>query len=462
MGNTKKKLKNIGGKVIASGGYGCVFDPALKCEGETKRAKNKISKLMTDKYATQEYEEINFIKEKLDSIPNYEDYFMVNDVTICRPAKLSASDLEAFSDKCTALPKNDIDKKNINRKLDKIMALNLPNGGMPVDDYIYDNGNYIKLYKTHLALINLLRKGIVPMNKKNIFHSDIKDSNVLIEEVDSSLKARLIDWGLTVNYNPDPTSKFPKNWRNRPLQFNVPFSVVIFTDLFYERYTKYLKDGGVVEEAALRPFIISYLNEWIRERGSGHYKFINEIMYQLYSNDLTSISDGSKPNLVETEITMPFIVDYLIDVLLHFTKFKPDGSLNLREYLNQVYIKIVDIWGFITVYYPYLEMFSNNYFSLDEKQMKIFKQIKFIFNEYLFTPRHEPIDINELTSDLKLLSKFIYMVAYGKKKTTSSKSSEVLASGIKTRKNRKPHSLMLFKKIPLVKRFKNPFFLSLK
>jgi len=416
---------------------------------------------MTDKYATQEYEEINFIKEKLDSIPNYEDYFMVNDVTICRPARLSTSDLEAFSDKCTALPKNDIDKKNINRKLDKIMALNLPNGGMPVDDYIYDNGNYIKLYKTNLALINLLRKGIVPMNKKNIYHSDIKDSNVLIEEVDSSLKARLIDWGLTVNYNPDPTSKFPKNWRNRPLQFNVPFSVVIFTDLFYERYTKYLKDGGVVEEAALRPFIISYLNEWIRERGSGHYKFINEIMYQLYSNDLTSISDGSKPNVVETEITMPFIVDYLIDVLLHFTKFKPDGSLNLREYLNQVYIKIVDIWGFITVYYPYLEMFSNNYFSLDEKQMKIFKQIKFIFNEYLFTPRHEPIDIKELMSDLKLLSKFIYMVAYGKKKTTSSKSSEVLASGIKTRKNRKSHSL-LFKKIPLVKRFKNPFLLSLK
>jgi serine/threonine protein kinase len=232
MSRTKKNFRNKGGKVITSGGYGCVFDPALKCEGETKRAKNKITKLMTDKYATQEYEEINSIKEKLDEIPNYFDYYLINDVTLCRPSKLTATDLEHFSDKCTALPKNDINKNNINQKLESVMALNLPNGGIPVDDYIYKNGDYGKLYKTHMALVNLLKKGIIPMNNKNIYHSDIKDSNVLIEDVDSSLKARLIDWGLTVQYVPNSTVKFPKNWRNRPLQFNVPFSVIIFSDLF--------------------------------------------------------------------------------------------------------------------------------------------------------------------------------------------------------------------------------------
>jgi hypothetical protein len=46
-----------GGKVLASGGFGCVFSPALKCEGESKRAKGKISKLMSEKHATEEYEE---------------------------------------------------------------------------------------------------------------------------------------------------------------------------------------------------------------------------------------------------------------------------------------------------------------------------------------------------------------------------------------------------------------------
>ena len=34
---------NKGGKVLASGGFGCVFTPALKCEGTRTREKNKVS-----------------------------------------------------------------------------------------------------------------------------------------------------------------------------------------------------------------------------------------------------------------------------------------------------------------------------------------------------------------------------------------------------------------------------------
>jgi hypothetical protein len=235
--------------------------------------------------------------------------------------------------------------------------------------------------------------------------------------------------------------------------------VIIFTDSFYEKYSKYLKDGGKVEDAELRPFVIDYLNEWIKERGAGHYKFINEIMFLLYSSALTSISDPRKPEVIETEITMPYIIDYIVDVLLHYTKFKSDGSLNLREYLEDVYIKIVDIWGFITSYYPLLEMFSNNYFSLNENEMKIFKQIQHIFNEYLYTPRHVPIDINELLEDFKILGNLIHIVAHGKRKTTSSDS---LASGIKKRNTKKYRKTSIFKKKPKQRRFKNPFFLSIK
>jgi serine/threonine protein kinase len=462
MAKTKKNYnKKRGGKVIASGGYGCVFNPALKCEGSSKREANKVSKLMTERHAKEEYEEINEIKNKLDPIPNYEDYFLIYDVTLCRPAKLQGSDLTAYSDKCTALPKDNITKKNINTKLHEVMSLNIPNGGLPIDDFIYENTGYDNLYKTHISLVNLLKKGIIAMNSRHIYHSDIKDSNILVDNSKSLLKTRLIDWGLTVEYVPQQTIAFPKKWRNRPLQFNVPFSVVIFTDLFYEKYSKYLKDGGKVEEATLKPFVIDYLNEWIKERGAGHYKFINEIMFLLYSNELKSISESNKPVVIETEITMPYIIDYIVDVLLHYTKFKGDGSLNLREYLDNVYIKIVDIWGFITAYYPLLEMFGNNYFNLKENELKIFKQLQHVFNEYLYTPRHEPIDIDELLEDLKILGNLIYNVAHGKRKTTSSIS---LSGGYKTktRNTKKNRILPIFKKKPKQRRFKNPFFLSLK
>ena len=59
-----------GGKVIASGGFGCVFSPALKCQGKKTRGKNRISKLLTKKHAISEYNEIKNFKKKLDKIPN--------------------------------------------------------------------------------------------------------------------------------------------------------------------------------------------------------------------------------------------------------------------------------------------------------------------------------------------------------------------------------------------------------
>ena len=458
MNNKGGNMNNKGGKVIASGGYGCVFQPALKCEGETKRESNKISKLMTERHATQEFEEINNIKDELESIRNYQDYFLIYDATLCRPSKLTASDLTAFGEKCTALPKNDITKKNINDKLDEVMALNIPNGGLPVDDYLYSDGSFQKMYEVHNSLVRLLKHGIIPMNEENIYHSDIKDSNILIDE---SGKARLIDWGLAVDYTPKRTVQFPKNWRNRPLQFNVPFSVVLFTDDFYDKYTEYLKNGGKVDEVELRPFVINYLNYWMKERGAGHYKFINDIMYILYSNDLSSVSEQSKPLVIETEITVPCIIDYIIEVLLHYTKFKADGTLNLREYLDEVYIKLVDIWGFISVYYPFLELLSNNRLTLNKNELKILQQLEFIFNEYLYKPRYEPINMNELFSDLKILGNFIYYSIHGKKKTSSASSTS--ARGIKTRKisRRKPTST-IFKRKKLIRRFKTPIFLSLK
>ena len=465
------KTTGIGGKVLASGGFGCVFSPALKCEGEKKRHTNQVSKLMSEKHATQEYEEINRLKEKLDKIRHFEDYFLLYDITLCRPAKLTNTDLTEYGSKCTALPKDKILRSNVNQNLDKLMSLNLPNGGLPVDDYIYANGSFETLYIVHTAIVKLLKKGVIPMNEKFVFHCDIKDSNVLIDDSTSDLKGRLIDWGLSTEYTPFKDEPFPKSWRNRPLQFNVPFSVIIFSDAFVEKYTKFIKDGKKPEEIELKPFVQDFIISWMKERGAGHYKFINEIIFMLFNNDVTSVNDSEKPNHIETQYTMTYIVDYIVDVLVHFTKFRSDGTLNLREYLDNVFIQIVDIWGLICVYYPFLELLSNSYKTLTKVELKIFNQIRFIFVEYLYNPRHEPIDLNILYSDLKDLGKLIYIKYKGgkkptitsSKKSTSTKSNK--ASGIrKTRKNRinERKTSINFARRQKVKRFKNPIFLSLK
>jgi serine/threonine protein kinase len=466
---------NKGGKVLASGGFGCVFSPALKCEDTKTREKDGVSKLMTTEHAVEEYEEITSIKAKLDSIKNYEDYFLLKDITLCSPAKLAQTDLTAFDAKCSALKKTNITKKNINDNIQKLMTLNMPDGGIPVDDYINEAPDFRRFLALHTHLVKLLKKGIVPMNEKHVYHCDIKDSNVLVKGEMASLKTRLIDWGLSTEYNPAGREAFPKTWRNRPLQFNVPFSVIIFSDSFVERYTKYITDGGATEETQLKPFVVDYVISWMKERGAGHYKFINEIMFSLHSHTIESVSQKDLPKVVESQFTMPCIVDYIVDVLVHFTRFKEDGKLDLREYLNTVFIKIVDIWGFISIYIPLVELLSNNYSRLTQNEMQVFQYLRFIFNEYVYEPRHEPIDMTMLYSDLKTLGDTLNITFAGKKRTTSSSSSKStlkevdLGSGVKTRKNRRSSkqksngkTLTVISRDRRPRRFKNPLFLSLK
>ena len=405
--NINNKTRKRGGRVLASGGFGCVFEPALKCKGTTKRDKNKVSKLMTIKHAKSEYEEIQSIKRKLDTIPHYEDYFLINNFTLCEPAKLDNNDLGNFK-KCTALPKDDITKNNVNKSLDKLLSLNMPNGGLPVDDYIYEGGTLYKLKELNDKLIDLLLRGIIPMNKKHVYHCDIKDSNILVDdkEEEHKIKTRLIDWGLTTEYIPNSNADFPRTWRNRPLQFNVPFSVIIFSDLFYKKYTEYLKKGGKIEEQNLRPFIVDYLCLWVKERGYGHYKFINDIMYILFSNELVDVNDSVKGVVIESHFTAMYITNYILHVLLHFTKFRENGTLDLRVYLDKVFIHIVDIWGFIMTYFPIIDFLFDHYSSLNENEIELFNSIKRIFIKYLFEPRIIPINVNDLSVDLKNLNKY--------------------------------------------------------
>jgi hypothetical protein len=402
----QKINKTIGGKAIASGGYGCVFSPALQCDGSSKRQLGKISKLMTEKHAKKEYEEIMKFKEILKDIPNYSDYFLLNDITICKPSKIPSNDLTDFNKKCKALPKDKITKQNINDNLSKLLTINMPNGGKPVDDFIYDNGSFEKLYRVNESLINLFKNGIIPMNKKNIYHCDIKDSNILVDDSQKKLETRLIDWGLSTEYKPFKNEPFPKTWRNRPLQYNVPFSVILFSDAFVYKYTEYIKNGGKINKTSLKPFIINYLHFWIQERGTGHYKIINEIMYILYSNELTTLNDDDKKQIIENEFTLVYITDYIVNILIHYTKFRKDGSLNLREYLDNVFIENVDVWGFCISYFPYLEIFYNNYNKLVPNEIEIFNSVKQLFIR-LYSTSNEKLNKENIIINLQNLNNLI-------------------------------------------------------
>ena len=382
-----------GGKTIASGGFGCVFRPSLKCKMVNDREPNKISKLMTSKHALAEYNEVLILKNILNKIPNYTNYFIIDGFTICQPDKLTKSDLTDFK-KCSALPKDSIISTNINKSLDKLLLINIPDGGEALDNFIYMHSAYQEIIKINKSMIQLYMNGIIPMNKLNVYHSDIKDSNILISrKKDGSLNAKLIDWGLTVIYNPKNKEDVPENWNGRPFQFNVPFSIILFSDNFEKRYTAFLNNTpGKITRAKLVPFISNYITEWNEIRGPGHFKYITHIFLIFFEKDHPQ--EMHNETFFEKTYTLPYITNYIVKILL---AFKP------KEYLNNIFVKNVDVWGLLMTYYPIMEIIYDNYKTSSKNEIKIFNFIKSLYLNVLYKNGDKVINVSKV---LKEMNKF--------------------------------------------------------
>lgn len=404
---TYKRRKNKstrnekGGKVIASGGFGCVFRPALKCKTKKATKTGDITKLMTKKNAINEYKEISKFKNILNHIPNYTNYFLVDGITICEPNMLSNEDLKNYKEKCRALKKINIDEDIINSSLDKVLALNMPDGGKDVGDFIDDNKSENKLIQLNNSLIDLLLNGIIPMNNSHIFHCDIKESNVLVKEETNKLYTRLIDWGLSCEYNSKSKELIPKQLTRRPFQYNVPYSIILFNKEFINRYNKFLKKNHDINYFSIREFVVNYILIWINIRGAGHLKVINNQINKLFINQLPVLDDTHKESFIEYEFTYHYIIEYISRILEKYTK---KNKMYLKEYFKEVFIHNIDIWGFIMIYMPFISFLYDKYQNLNEYEKQLFHQLKYIMVHFLFENPCDKIDTSELSIELKKIN----------------------------------------------------------
>jgi hypothetical protein len=416
---TKKHNKKVGGKALTSGGFGCLFKPALKCKNTLNYdvlEQKMVTKLMTKKHAKDEYKQINDFKSILDHIPNYKNYFLVDGFSICEPAELTTDDLEDFDDNCSALNKKKFTAKNINQNLDKILALNMPDGGIDVDDFVFEISNKSEISTTYselnTSLIDLLVNGIDPMNQANLYHCDVKGSNILVsqekeKEKGETMVSRMIDWGLSVYRKNTNSQDIPDKLNRRPFQFNVPFSVILFNKKFIEKYDIFLKRHKHVDFYAIREFVINYIFFWNNIRGAGHLKTINSIVKRLTYDELPAIENKKiKNHVIEYDFTYYYIVEYISKILFKYTV---NGKLNLLEYFNNVFLKNIDVWGLTMIYMVFLdhlyEMYDDD--TLNVYHMQFIDKIKYIIIHFLFENPTEIIDINKLAVDLQSLNNLI-------------------------------------------------------
>jgi len=411
--NKKVTKKCRGGKVIASGGFGCVFQPALRCKNSLSRPKNSISKLMSKHHGIIEMDHINIIFKKLNKIPNYQNYFVIKNITSCQPNILTEKDLISFEKTCTALPKMNINEENINNNLDELLMISMPDMGLPIDDYIIKNNTYNDFKIINKSLINLLLNGIIPMNKRYIFHSDIKDSNILIDKEDKNMFARLIDWGLTTEYIPNSNTRVPKVWYNRPIQYNMPYSNILFSDIFIKSYHNFLENNIKDIEldkiiSFVKEFCVFYFNR--RNKGPGHLFLINKIINIITDEKLTKTSIQNTNSAYQISKNTEYVISsYLSNILFEYTtdgNYRQnniiDRQFNIKEYINKIFIHNIDKWGFVMSYYPFLESFYQNYLIIDDIQKEIFNSICNLFR-YAISMDTDIIETSEIVNYLKEL-----------------------------------------------------------
>jgi len=419
---TKKKRKNVvvGGKALTSGGFGCLFKPALKCKNTLNYDRIQddgqlVTKLMTKKHAKDEYKQITNFKRILDHIPNYQNYFLVDGFSICEPAELTNDDLEDFDDNCSALKKKHFKERNINQNLDKILALNMPDGGIDVDDFVFAIADKAVISKTYsdlnTSLVDLLVNGIDPMNQANLYHCDVKGSNILVLKEKEDLVTRLIDWGLSIYRKDINGQHIPDKLHRRPFQFNVPFSVILFNKKFIEKYDIFLKRHPKVDYFAIREFVINYIFIWNKIRGAGHLKTINAIVKRLTYDELPAIENSKiKNHVIEYDFTYYYIIEYISKILFKYTV---NGKLNLLDYFNKVFLKNIDVWGLTMIYVVFLDHLYENYdedhdnSKLNVYHMQFIDKIKYIIIHFLFENPTEVININKLAAELQSLNGLI-------------------------------------------------------
>ena len=385
---TEKNIFNLGGAAIASGGFGCVFLPPLKCKGVERPTGKVVSKLLTTKNAEDEFNEAKDIQTMLKTNLSQDIYnrFFIFPEKKCEPDALTKDDLVNFENKCTNLTKIGITSGTINKKLDSVRIIELTNGGYDLKKTIKDMKTTQDLSKMNSAIIELLKNAIIPMNRLGILHFDLKSPNILVGD---NYQLRLIDWGLSVI---SKNNKIPSGSTSRPIQYNLPFSTVLFNKKIINDINNDLKKlhFEVNYKEAIKPELSTIIHKIIvrhfKNSDRGHISYVSGNIKNLFN--ITDEKDFFIHNL---------LTNYLTEAVINFINPKTK-TFDDTKYFNDVCMKNCDIWGLITVY----DDIVYHYGSFIKPTISQVKQLRTLVIRYLYSPEFagKPIDVDNLIKEL--------------------------------------------------------------
>ena len=403
------KTRKRGGKPINSGGYGCIFKPALRCKGMKRPGKGSVSKLMTKETAHREMKLVERIDSRVRKIPDYKDYFLTQEIESCTPDRLTKRDLTGFSKMCQNFKNSGITARNVNENLNKLETLTMPDGGEDLSGFLRSVLLTRRLFAfLNNSLVSVINNAVVPMNNLGVYHLDLKATNIMVTPDD---RLKLIDWGISVT----DESNIPRSLERFPIVFNLPYSSILFNSLFQPYYSDVLKrnpdllNGSREQNDNLREAIAGYLYLISREIGEGHLKYISIMMARLYLPLVFARPMQYTSDFI-IGLTTDRIVEYIEPILRRFTV---NSRFDAAGYLK-VFTKNVDIWGMVTCYDAFMSSIQT---MRNGKLDPLYLGIRSLFVDSLFKHPERELDVDALTTRLRLLNRLKFSPRNGPKRT---------------------------------------------
>ena len=171
-----------GGKLLSEGGFGCVFNPSMKCDGSSDSEKF-VSKIQ--RYDNSAKNEIA-IGKILTSIVEYKSHFAPI-ISHCNIDIVQIKDKD--KNKCMLFKKRKT-QNYVMMKLDYVE-------GMEFLQYMIKNANSVQIINNIINSFNVLLRSISLLVNKKIVHYDLKGSNILYSTRKNI--PLIIDFGLSID-----------------------------------------------------------------------------------------------------------------------------------------------------------------------------------------------------------------------------------------------------------------------